>query len=322
MQAGRNFKSTVVGALLATVAVITMASCAKSATPDARETSTVAKPSASGAQSGADLIGPMKRIKVGEVDYAYHTFGKGKPLVMIMGFTGTMSIWDTRLLADLASAHQVTIFDNRGIGFSTDTASGPLTMESMADSTVEMIKALELSEPDIVGWSMGGEIALTIAIRHGDKVNKVVAISADPGSANAVYAKEDIDRELSDPSATFEQLMHLLFPDGAEEAEKQYLESLKGIEQPPPSPQGVTRQAAAEDAYASSTSNWNSLGSIKNPVLLMTGDRDEVVPGENSIIMAGKIPGAWLAQFPGTGHGLPAHEPDRVAAVINNFLAV
>lgn len=319
MPAGRNFKSKATGLFLAAVAAATMASCTKSTAPEA---STTGKPPTSEAKSGADLIGPMKRIKVGEVDYAYHTFGKGKPLVMIMGFTGTMSIWDTRLLANLASAHQVTIFDNRGIGFSTDTATGPLTMESMADSTAELIGALGLSKPDIVGWSMGGEIALTIAIKHGDKVNKVVAISADPGSPNAVYAAEDIDRELSDPNATFEQLMHLLFPDGSEEAEKQYLESLKGIEQPPPSPQGVTRQAAAEDAYASSTSNWNSLGSIKNPVLLMTGDTDAVVPGQNSVIMAGKIPGAWLAQFPGTGHGLPAHEPDRVAAAINNFLAV
>lgn len=89
----------------------------------------------------------------------------------------------------------------------------------MADSTMELIEALGISGPDIVGWCMGGEIALTIAVRHGNKVNKVVAIASDPGSPNAVYATEDVDRELSDPNTSFEQLMHLLFPDGQEEAE-------------------------------------------------------------------------------------------------------
>lgn len=317
--AGKHFKSMTAVLVLATVAVATLTSCASTRTT---ETTTTSKSPSTDTKGGAQLVGQMKRIKVGEVDYAYHTFGAGKPLVMIMGFTGTMSIWDTRLLAKLASVHQVTIFDNRGIGFSTDTATGPLTMESMADSTVELIGALGLVEPDIVGWSMGGEIALTIAIRHGDKVGKVVAISADPGSASAVYAPDDVVRELGDPNTTFDQLVHLLFPDGAEAAVKQYLESLEGIQQPPPNPEGVARQAAAEDAYSSSTSTWDKLRSIKKPVLLMTGDKDVVVPGENSVIMAGMIPGAWLAQFPGTGHGLPAHEPDRVAAVINNFLAV
>lgn len=318
MRPGRIFRSKALRTLAASVAVIALASCAKSTTPEAN---TTAGSPAPGTQTGAELIGPMKRVKVGEVDYAYHTFGKGKPLVMIMGFSGTMSIWDTRLLENLASNNQVTIFDNRGIGFSTDTATSPLTMESMADSTVNLITALGLSKPDIVGWSMGGEIALTIAVRHGDKVNKVVAIAADPGSSNAVYASEDVDRELSDPNTSFEQLMHLLFPDGKQAAEKSYLDSLKGIPQPPPNPEGVTRQSAAEDAYSTSTHTWDGLTSITNPVLLMTGDKDIVVPGQNSIIMAGRIPGAWLAQFPGAGHGLPAQEPGRVAAVINNFLA-
>lgn len=319
MRMGRRLSAMALGLLMATSFVISTASCTKNSTPDEKTVTPSPIPST---QTGPGLIGPMKRVKVGEVDYAYHAFGSGKPLVMIMGFSGTMSIWDTRLLANLALDHQVTIFDNRGIGFSTDTATGPLTMESMADSTVALIEALGLSRPDIVGWSMGGEIALTIATRQGHKVDKVVAISADPGSANAIYASEDIDRELSDPNTTFDQLMHLLFPEDAKEAEKQYLDSLKGIQQPPPNPQGIARQAAAEDAYSTSNSNWDKLGSIKNPVLLMTGNKDLVVPAENSAVMAGKIPGAWLAQFPGTGHGLPAQEPDRVAAVIKNFLAI
>lgn len=143
-----------------------------------------AAPDPNVSDSGAELIGPMKRIKVGEVDYAYRTFGNGKPLVMIMGFSGTMSIWDTNLLRELAASNEVTIFDNRGFGFSADTATAPLTMESMADSTAALIDALGLSEPDIFGWSMGGEIALTLAVKHGSKIGKVTAVAADAGSPN------------------------------------------------------------------------------------------------------------------------------------------
>lgn len=299
-----------------------MSGCAKSApgrTDGGKETATSPAPGVS-APAASDFLGPMKRIEAGEVDYAYHTFGEGPPLVMIMGFTGTMSIWDTNLLRGLAATHQVTIFDNRGIGFSTDSSAAPLTMRSMADSTVELIDALGLSRPDILGWSMGGEIALTIAVKHGDKVGKVVAVSADAGSPHTVYVSGDVDKKLSEPNLPFEELMALLFPADQKNAEMRYLKSLDGIEQPPPSPEGVARQAAAEDAYATDTYTWDGLPSIKNPVLLITGDEDEVVPGRNSVIMAGKIPNAWLAQFPDAGHGVLFQEPERAEVVIDAFL--
>lgn len=285
-----------------------------------KESASPPSESATPPASAVELIGPMKRIEVGSVNYAYHTFGSGKPLLMIMGFTGTMSIWDTRLLRDLASSYQVTIFDNRGIGYSTDTATGPLTMESMADSTVELIAALGLKKPDVVGWSMGGEIALAMAVRNGDKLGKVIAVSADAGSPNTVYAADDIDRELSDPSLTFEKLMELLFPPDQQDVKNKYLASLKDVPQPDPNPTGVRRQAAAEDAYATTTSTWDGLGKIKNPVMLMTGDQDKVVPGENSVRMAGLIPGAWLAQFPGAGHAVLFQYPEKCASTIRAFL--
>jgi pimeloyl-ACP methyl ester carboxylesterase len=131
-------------------------------------------------------IGNLTYIQVGPVNYGYYLFGNKSsdlpPLVMIPGWTGTIANWPVPLLQQLAATRQVLIFDNRGIGFSTDSApASELTMESMAASTVDLIAALKLKKPDIFGWSMGGEIGLTMAVLFPDKIGKIMSLGGDLG---------------------------------------------------------------------------------------------------------------------------------------------
>lgn len=81
---------------------------------------------------------------------------------------------------------QVYVFDNRGQGFSTDSDPSPLTIDSMASSTVELIKALGLSQPDIWGTSMGADITLTIVAKHPGAVRRAVSLAGSPGG-NSTY---------------------------------------------------------------------------------------------------------------------------------------
>jgi len=62
---------------------------------------------------------PAKKVRVGDIDVAYKTFGKGNPILLINGYSFTMDSWDPTLLETLASNHTVIIFDNRGIGNTT-----------------------------------------------------------------------------------------------------------------------------------------------------------------------------------------------------------
>lgn len=84
---------------------------------------------------------------------------------------------------------QVYVFDNRGQGISTDADPAPLTIDSMAASTVDLITALGLGKPDIWGTSMGGAITLTILAEHPGAVRRAVSVAGFPGG-NATNAPQ------------------------------------------------------------------------------------------------------------------------------------
>lgn len=105
----------------------------------------------------------------------------GNPLVMISGRDQTLSNWFPSLLEVLAAERQVTIFDNRGIGNSTDTKTDGYTIEDYANSMVDLIEASQLVKPDILGLSMGGFISLTLAVTFPDSVNKLVLADTSSG---------------------------------------------------------------------------------------------------------------------------------------------
>ena len=95
----------------------------------------------------------------------YRVVGSGPPLVLIMGYTGTMEAWDPRFVDALARHYRVVIFDNAGVG-RTQPLPAPLTIDAMADQTSALISTLGLGRPNILGWSMGGMIAQALAVRH------------------------------------------------------------------------------------------------------------------------------------------------------------
>lgn len=75
----------------------------------------------------------VKYAQVGDVKLAYYVRGEGKPLLMINGYISTMSLWDPLLIEELAKNHQLIVFDNRGVGLSSDTGANNTTIPQMAD---------------------------------------------------------------------------------------------------------------------------------------------------------------------------------------------
>jgi len=101
---------------------------------------------------------------------------------MVSGQGATLGIWTPDLLKTLAAGRQVTIFDNRGIGYSTDAdPEEENTILGYADSTVDLIDALGLEQPDILGWSLGGFITLTLVTSFPEAVNRVVLADTSAG---------------------------------------------------------------------------------------------------------------------------------------------
>jgi hypothetical protein len=109
------------------------------------------KPTAPTSASVVLAQAQVAHTKLGAV--GYRVVGSGPPLVLIMGYSGTMEDWDPRFVDALARHYRVVIFDNAGVG-RTQRLPTPLTIDAMADQTSALISTLGLGRANVVGWSM------------------------------------------------------------------------------------------------------------------------------------------------------------------------
>jgi pimeloyl-ACP methyl ester carboxylesterase len=155
---------------------------------------------------------PIQVIKTTDGSVSYRSDGNGSPLVMIMGFGGSQDNWPPDLVNALAKHHQVIIFDNAGIG-QTTTPPGTLTISAMANQTAALIVALKLSQPAVLGWSMGGMIAQALAILHPGDLSHLVLSATFAGDGSAIPVPTANANELLNAVTTgnTSELMSLLF---------------------------------------------------------------------------------------------------------------
>ena len=271
----------------------------------------------------------IQYAQVGDVKLAYYVRGKGKPLVMINGFISTMSYWDPLLVEELAKTRQLIIFDNRGVGYSTDTKENKTTIPQMADDAAGLIKALGLKKPDILGWSMGARIAQQVLIRHPDLVGKAILAAANPGGSNAVPADKDVEDKLNDPNLPISQKLALIVPpqEGGSKTALAMMQRFEKAAKQGSAPNDFTvskettirQNRARTTLWSADNENFNNLKNIKNPVLVTDGRYDVIDKPINSTIIASQIPFAWLAFFEG-GHAFLFQEHKRFAETVNVFL--
>ncbi len=98
----------------------------------------------------ADFKPKIKFADVNDVKLAYYNRGEGEPLLLINGFMSTMSMWDPIMVEELAKNHQLILFDNRGVGLSTDTKENNTTIPQMADDAAALIKALGFEKANVL----------------------------------------------------------------------------------------------------------------------------------------------------------------------------
>ncbi|MWB77109.1 alpha/beta fold hydrolase [Pseudooceanicola sp. 216_PA32_1] len=119
--------------------------------------------------------GAFVPVSTGKLHYL--SCGNGPEIVMIHGLGGQMGNFDTGLADNLARDHRVTLIDRPGMGYSERPASTPTNIMAQADQMMEIIKALGIERPLIVGHSLGGAIALGMALRHGSKLRGLALLA-------------------------------------------------------------------------------------------------------------------------------------------------
>jgi len=125
-------------------------------------------------------------LEIGGTRFAYRRFGipAGPPLVFTQHFMGNLDNFDPAIGDALAAGREIILFDNAGVGRSTGTA--PHTIAGMAADAISFIDGLGLTTVDILGHSMGGEIAQLIALERPDLVRRLVLVGTGPRGADAI----------------------------------------------------------------------------------------------------------------------------------------
>lgn len=125
----------------------------------------------------ADVPGEGRYADVNGINLYYETHGSGRPMILLHGGLGSGEMFGP-ILPTLAERHQVIAVDLQGHGRTADI-DRPLDLRLMADDIAALIDHLGLDHPDIVGWSLGGGVAMHTAMKYPEKVRRLVAASAN-----------------------------------------------------------------------------------------------------------------------------------------------
>ncbi len=261
---------------------------------------------------------------VGGRALAYERRGAGRPLLVLNGYAGTKADWDPGFIAALAADRELILLDHRGIGDSAGDGE-PFSIEDLAGDAAGAIGAIGLERPDVLGWSMGGFVALALALADPARVGKLVLLSTSAGGAATTLGDPDVRARVSDLSGTpreqASRLISLLFPpQRARMIDAAFGDVVAAARAALPH-DVVRAQWRAMEAWEAQGAA-ERLGEISAPALVATGSEDVIVPPANSRALAAGIPGAWLAPFPHSGHAFMADHPDSLARLISTFLAV
>ena len=268
---------------------------------------------------------PAKKAHVGDIDIAYKILGKGEPILLISGSANVMDVWPSSMLQELSSNHTVIIFDNRGVG-NTTSGTKPFSIQQFANDTVGLLDALKIQKADILGFSMGSFIAQGLTLMHPEKVNRLILYAAACGGQESIPHNPEVVKALSDfvnnRTQDVETFLSVTFPLEWLKAHPDYLESFpKSAEIVPPTT--LVQQFNAVENWLDT--NWSGvcsqLPNISKPTLIIAGTEDVAIPAANSLILVQKIPGAWLVQIKGAGHGLMYQYPEEFSSILLTFLS-
>ena len=279
-----------------------------------------AAPAAAQAQDRATAATAVNRtIDADGVRLAYRDFGTGRPIVFVMGLGGTMDGWDPKFLdAVAAKRRRVIVFDNEGMGRSKQRR-GTLTIRRMADDTAALMRKLKIRKADVFGWSMGGMISQSLAVRHPKLVRRLVLAATAPGDGKATGPSERAIAGLANPGEQA-NLMSFLFPPGHDDARDAYIRNL------------LTRKrrnldAGARGAQLAAAGQWvlgqdrdgKRIAKLRIPVLVGGGALDELLPVANQRHLARVIPRARRVIYDDASHGFFLQERADFVARVKRF---
>jgi len=281
---------------------------------------------------------PLKKVHVGDIDIAYKVFGKGDPIILHNGANDGMNAWDPSFLTAISSNHTIIVFDQRGIG-NTTAGSKPYTMQLLANDTAGLLDALKIPKANVMGYSLGGHIAQAFTISHPEKVNRLILVATSCGGKDGIpkptefkkLQSDIVNKSQNNIPTTADEMKQLVVASLGSGWIKLHPESLDIPEnmtllqsKPSLSPETLNNQANVGATWTAK--NWSGAcdaeAKLAKPTLVIAGTDDNLyVPHVNSLIIANKVPGAWLVQVKNAGHAVMDQYPAEIAKIVNTFLS-
>jgi 3-oxoadipate enol-lactonase len=253
----------------------------------------------------------------------YEIHGAGPPLVLVMGIGYDSSLWTLQQVPVLATRFRVVLLDNRDAGRSS-RADHPYAIADMADDVAGLLDALDIQRTHLLGLSMGSMIGMEFALRHADRLDRLVL--AGPAAAPRRSAVDPISiwnwvKATDASGAVFgSQQLTWLFSSAflRNHQATQDTVALLASNPNPVDPEAYDRQAQAYLHFDA----LDRLCRIKAPTLVIVGEQDLLTPPWVAREVAGAIPAARFEMVTGDGasHVLPLERPDDFNQLVINFL--
>jgi pimeloyl-ACP methyl ester carboxylesterase len=258
-------------------------------------------------------------VQVDERRIAWIRAGDGPPLVLLNGYAATGSDWDPNFVAALAARRQVVCIDPRGFGASSLGTTAGYSIDALAHDVLPVLDACGFEAVPIVGWSMGGFVAQTVARHAPDRVAALVLMATDAGGPGAVRAAPEVWARLVDhtgtPAEQARRLLSLLFPSDVSAALDESVVAIVADARARLSATALTAEERAMD-------DWYAHAPRSTPpvaTLVLHGESDVVIPAANAEIVK-TVWNAAVRRYDGLGHALMAQQPTGVAAAIGEWL--
>jgi 2-hydroxymuconate-semialdehyde hydrolase len=266
-------------------------------------------------------------IQTGAFTTNYHDVGSGAPVLLIHGSGPGVSAWANwrLLLPVLAQNRRVIAPDMRGFGFTERPANpaqaGAYTMAGWVQQAVDLLDALKIERADLVGNSFGGALALALAIKHPQRVRRLVLMGS-VGVPFEITTGLDAVWGYTPSINTMRQLLDIFAFSRAlvtdELAQLRYQASIQpGLQEafaamfPAPRQRWVDAMASPEAA----------IRALPHETLVVHGREDQVIPLGNSLTLSQWIPQAQLHVYGQCGHWTQIEHAARFARLVENFLA-
>ena len=251
------------------------------------------------------------------VELFWERSGRGEPLLLIQGMSGTHLSWGEPFLSRLEPDFDCVVFDNRGIGNSAEV-SAPFTIAELADDALAVMDAAGLEDAHVLGISMGGMIAQQLALKSPERLRTMPLGSPSPGGEGSsliapedagplveALASGDLDRAID---AMYEVNLSPGF-----RADPTHFDDFKTMATSLPARQRtVQMQIQAVGGHDTQA----RLTEIEAPTLIIHGTEDKMIPVANGKLIAALIPGAKLEILEGVGHLFWWEQPQRAAELI------